>query len=139
MTISKRNFQGCRQVRTFSENFKKGKVFEIETGRCRVSEISRQYGVSPVNVYRWMRKFGTMKDKKPRLVIESDSDTRELLLLKKKIAELERIIGQKQILLDFKDKMIALAEETYQVDIKKKFSTKPSDTTGKDETSGPSH
>jgi len=53
-----------------------------------------------------------------------------LLTLKKKIAELERIIGQKQILLDFKDKMIEIAEETYQVDIKKKFTTKPSDTIG---------
>jgi transposase len=51
-------------------------------------------------------------------------------LLKKKIAELERIIGQKQILIDFKDKMIDLAEQTYKVDIKKKFSTKPSDSTG---------
>jgi len=71
-----------------------------------------------------------MKKKEERIIIESQSDTRELLTLKKKIAELERIIGQKQILLDFKDKMIEIAEETYQVDIKKKFTTKPSDITG---------
>jgi hypothetical protein len=64
-----------------------------------------------------------MKDKKERLIIETDSDTRQLLELKKKIAELEQIVGQKQILIDFKDKMIDLAEETYGVDIKKKFST----------------
>ena len=35
------------------------------------------------------------------------------------MADLERIIGQKQVLLDFSDKMIDLAEETYGVDIKK--------------------
>ncbi len=35
------------------------------------------------------------------------------------MADLERIIGQKQVLLDFSDKMIYLAEETYGVDIKK--------------------
>jgi transposase len=71
-----------------------------------------------------------MKKKKERVIVETDSDTKQLLELKKKIAELERIVGQKQILLDFKDKMIDLAEETYGVDIKKKFTTKPSSTTG---------
>ena len=35
-----------------------------------------------------------------------------------------------EVLLDFKDKMIELAEENYGVDIKKKFSTKPSDISG---------
>ena len=85
-----------------------------------------------------MRKFGSMKSKKERVIVETDSDTKELLALKKKIADLERIIGQKQILLEFKDKMIDLAEETYQVDIKKKFSTKQSDTSGSIETDTPS-
>ena len=71
-----------------------------------------------------------MKDKPERIVVETQSDAKELLNLKKKIAELERIVGQKQMLLDFKDKMIEIAEEEYGVDIKKKFGTKPSDTTG---------
>lgn len=119
-----------RRSRHFSESFKKEKVREIESGRTKVSEICKQYEVSSVSVYRWLAKFGSMKNKKERLIVETDSDTRELLALKKKVAELERIIGQKQILIDFKDKMIELAEETYGVDIKKKFSTKPSDTTG---------
>lgn len=119
-----------RRLRRFSENFKKEKVREIEQGRATVAEISRQYEVCRVNVYRWVDKFGTMKNKAHRTVVETDSDTRELLALKKKVAELERIIGQKQVLLDFKDKMIELAEQAYGVDIKKKFSTQPSGTTG---------
>lgn len=127
-----------RQHRTFSENFKKQKVRELESGRSSVSEIAKQYDVTRTNVYRWMRKFGSMKSKKERVIVETDSDTKELLALKKKIADLERIIGQKQILLEFKDKMIDLAEETYQVDIKKKFSTKQSDTSGSIETDTPS-
>lgn len=115
-----------RQRRHFSENFKKEKVREIEIGLTRVCEVVKQYEVSAVNVYRWIGKFGSMKQKQERLIVEGQSDTKELLTLKRKIAELEQIIGQKQVLLDFKDKMIDLAEETYQVDIKKKFSTKPS-------------
>ena len=123
----------AREKRHFSDNFKREKVQEIETGRTRPCEIVKQYEVSYTSVYRWITKFGGMKQKRERLIVESDSDTKELLALKKKVAELEQIIGQKQILLDFKDKMIDIAEETYQVDIKKKFGTKPSGTTGSTE------
>ena len=122
-----------RQQRHFSENFKKEKVREIEIGISKVADICKQYEVTSTNVYRWIHKYGSMKQKKERIIVESQSDTKELLELKKKIAELERIVGQKQILLDFKDKMIEIAEETYKVDIKKKFGTRPSDTTGSTE------
>ncbi len=119
-----------RRHRHFSDSFKIQKVRELETGKTKVSELCKQYEVTATNVYRWLYKFGSMKDKKERLIVETDSDTKQLLALKKKIAELEQIVGQKQILIDFKDKMIDLAEETYGVDIKKKFSTKQSNTFG---------
>ena len=127
-----------RRRRTFSDSFKFQKVKEIEKGITKVSEICRQYEVNRANVYRWLNKFGSMKNKKERLIIESDSDTKKLLELKKRVAELERIIGQKQIMLEFKDKMIEIAEQTYNVDIKKKFSTQPSKTSGKTESNTPS-
>jgi transposase len=126
-----------RSRRTFSDNFKKEKVREIELGRTKVAEICKQYEVSATNVYRWIAKFASMKEKKERIIVESQSDTKELLTLKQKIAELERIIGQKQILLDFKDKMIDIAEEMYGVDIKKKLSTTPSASTGSKEDKTP--
>ena len=127
-----------RRRRNFSDNFKIQKVKEIQTGKAKISEICKQYEVSDKSVYRWLDKFGVMKNKKERIIVETDSDTRQLLLLKKKVAELERIIGQKQILIDFKDKMIDIAEETYGIDIKKKFSTQPSDTSGNGENNTPS-
>ena len=127
-----------RSSRTFSENFKIKKVREIEQGKTKVSEVCKQYEVAGISVYRWLKKYGSMKNKKERIIVETESDTQELLALKKKVAELERIVGQKQILLDFKDKMIDLAEEIYGVDIKKKFSTKPSNTSGSDEKNTPS-
>jgi len=127
-----------RRSRTFSENFKIKKVREIEQGKTKVSEICKQYEVSETSVYRWLQSYGRMKNKKERIIVETESDTQQLLALKKKVAELERIVGQKQVLLDFKDKMIDLAEEIYGVDIKKKFSTKPSNTSGSDEKNTPS-
>jgi transposase len=122
-----------RRQRRFSDNFKIQKVREIETGQTKVSEICSQYQVADKNVYLWIDKFGSMKNKKERMVVETDSDTRQLLELKKRVSELERIIGQKQILIDFQDKMIELAEETYGVDIKKKFFSTPSNSSGKTE------
>ena len=120
-----------RRARRFSDNFKQSKVREIELGKTKVSEIVKQYQVTATNVYRWITKFGTMKNKQERLIVETDSDTKQLLALKEKVAELEQIIGQKQVQLDFKEKMIEIAEEKYGIDIKKKPSTVPSNTSGK--------
>lgn len=122
-----------RQRRHFSESFKLQKVREIELGITKISEICKEYEVSDPAVRRWLDKFGLMKNKKERLIVETESDTRQLLELKKKIAELERSLGQKQILLEFKDKMIEVAEEMYGVDIKKKLSTQLSKESGRKE------
>lgn len=120
-----------RRHRRFSDSFKIQKVREIETGKTKISEVCSHYQVAYKNVYLWIDKFGSMKDKKERMVVETDSDTRQLIGLKKRVSELERIIGQKQILIDFQEKMIDLAEETYGVDIKKKFFSTPSNISGK--------
>ena len=65
-----------------------------------------------------------MAKKQVKVVVESKSDTQRIKALEERIKELERIVGQKQLLLEFKDKMIEIAEETYGVDIKKKLSSK---------------
>lgn len=124
-----------RRRRTFSESFKRKKVQEIETGQTKISEICRQYQVCVQNVYRWVYKYGSMKKKQERLIVETDSDTKKLLELQKRVAELERIVGLKQIEIDFKDKQIEIAEQMYNVDIKKKLGQALSNTsssTGKD-------
>ena len=122
-----------RQNRYFSEGFKRAKVLDIEKGLIGVTELAREYEVTRTTVYKWIYKYSKMRKKKERLVLENDSDTKKLQLMKEKIRELERIIGQKQILIDFQQKVIELAEEEYKVDIKKKFGEKPysgSGTTG---------
>lgn len=120
-----------RRVRHFSESFKIEKVKELESGLLKISDLVTEYEVSYTSVKRWINKFGTMKKKPKRIVVESESDTKKLLELQKRVAELERIVGQKQILIDFKDKMIELAEEHYKVGIKKNFTAQPSSSTGK--------
>ena len=124
-----------RKKRHFSENFKREKVREIELGVTSVAEVRKTYDVSFTSIYKWRNKFGTinMKEKRERLIVESQSDAVQLRELKKRIAELERAVGQKQLLIDFHEKMIELAEEEYGIDIKKKFSGGQSNTTGSTE------
>jgi transposase len=127
-----------RRKRTFSETFKRNKVREIESGLSRVSEVSKQYGVSDTAIYCWIRKFGVEKDSKDRLIIETMSDTKALQQMKARLAELERLVGQKQIEVEFYKKMIDLAQDHYGIEIKKNFSTPPFDSSGSNENNTPS-
>ena len=106
--------------RFFSEGFKKGKVREIERNISSVADICKTYSVSRTSIYKWIYKYSVMAKKQVRQVIEAKSDTQKIKALEERIKELERIVGQKQLLLEFKDKMIEIAETTYNVDIKKK-------------------
>ena len=108
-----------RRRRSFSDTFKRDKVREIDLGLVSVSEISRQYSVSKTSIYAWLHKFATNKETPEKLIVETMSDTRALLEMKERVAELERMIGQKQIEIDFYKKMIDLAQEHYGIEIKK--------------------
>lgn len=126
-----------RRLRSFSKDFKIKKIRELEQRITTVSEITKQYEVSPTSVYNWLNLYGKNYMKGTRTIVEADSDTRKILDLKSKVAELEMLIGQKQVQLEFKDKMIELAEETYGVDIKKKFSSTHLSGTGSTENNSP--
>jgi len=119
-----------RQIRYFSESFRKAKVREIERNLTTVLEVSREYEVSTAAVYKWLYKYSTLRAKQLRQIVEPMSDSHKVKELKKKIEELERLVGQKQIQLEFKEKMIELAEEIYKVDIKKKFGSRLSSGSG---------
>ncbi|HAE35077.1 MAG: transposase [Chitinophagales bacterium] len=123
-----------QQSRHFSESFKQDKVKEIECKLTTVNQVSRQHGVSRTAVYKWLDKYSVNNGRKARLIVEPMSDSSKIDALQARIRELERIIGQKQIELEFKDKMIDLAEEQYQVDIKKKLGSKLSDGLSPDKT-----
>ena len=120
-----------RQYRYFSEDFKRKKVLEIEKGLTSVGEIKRQYQVSGTAIYRWIYKYSMSREKGERTVIESKSDTLKIRALKEQVEHLERLVGQKQIKIDFLEKMIEIAGEECGIDIKKKHSTPRSSASGK--------
>lgn len=60
--------------------------------------------------------------------MESESDKTHRL--QQQLADLERIIGQKQLEIDFLNKLLELGSEDLGFDLKKNFSTKLSNGTG---------
>jgi transposase-like protein len=113
-----------RYQRHFSDDFKKKKVRELEKNITSIADICVTYAVSRAAVYKWIYKYSAMAKKQVKVVVEAKSDTQKIKALEERIKELERIVGQKQLLLEFKDKMIEIAESTYNVDIKKKVGSK---------------
>jgi transposase len=115
-----------RQNRYFSEAFKRQKVSDIEKKLVSIGQVCRQYQVSKTSVTKWLNKYSPMRKKREKMVYEADSDTLKIKNMQERIKELERAVGQKQLKIDFLEKMIEIAEEDLKVDIKKKRSTKPS-------------
>ena len=109
-----------RRRRTFSEEFKRKKVREIEQKMTTIAEVGREYEVRVSSVSKWLSIYSNNRMKGVRTIVESESDTRKIFDQQQKIAELERIIGQKQLLIDFQAKMMELTEQEYGIDIKKK-------------------
>lgn len=119
--------------RYFSESFKRKKVQEIEKNISTVLEVSREYEVSQTAVYKWLNKYSRNRKRGVKQVVELMSDTRKIQDLKVRIRELEQMLGQKQFEIEFKNKMIDIAEEMYDIDIKKKLGSKPSPGSGSTE------
>ena len=106
-------------TRTFSEEFKRRKVNEIETGISKVSDICKEYQVTNTAVYKWMDKFSTRMKRKDRLIVESQSETLLIKQLRDQIAILERTVGRDRVRIDYLNALIEAAEAKYNIDIKK--------------------
>lgn len=112
-----------RKRRTYSEEFKRSMVKEFETGQLSVCELGRLYGIDRHVIYGWIYKFSTFNKKSSRIVEMSESSTSKIKELEQKIKELERIVGTKQITIDYLEKMIEIAKTDLDIDIKKNYST----------------
>ena len=116
-----------RQLRIFSEEFKRRKVEEVEKNLITVSELSREYEVSRVCIYKWIYKYSKMRKKEVKQVIETESDTLKAIHLQEELAKLERALGKKQLEIDFLTTVLEQIGKDYKIDIKKKFFPKSSD------------
>lgn len=114
-----------RQRRIFSESFKREKVAEITSGKVTVRQVSKLWGVGSSAIYLWIYKYSPEHQKGTTMVIQKDSEATKVIELQARIAELERILGQKQLQIDFNEKLIEIASKELEIDLKKNFNPKP--------------
>ena len=119
-----------KQRRSFSEEFKKSKVKDVVEKRISIKDLSEIYGVTRTAVYKWLYKYSPRHERKSILVVQMESEEQKTKELLRRVAELERAVGQKQMEIDFLNKLLELGSEEMGFDLKKNFSTRLSNGTG---------
>jgi transposase len=119
-----------RERRVFSEELKKKAVKDLVGKRTTVIKLMAEHQVSAQTVYRWLYKYSPYHEQKCTLVVQMKSEEAKNQDLQARIAELERAVGQKQLEIDFLNKLLEVGSSELGFDLKKNFSTPPSNGTG---------
>ncbi len=119
-----------KQHRTFSEAFKREKVKDLVEKRISIKQLCSLYTVSRSAVYKWLYAYSPHHEQKTNLVVQMESEAHKTQMLQQRGAELERVVGQKQLELDFLNKLFEIGSQELCFDIKKNLSTKLSNGTG---------
>jgi transposase-like protein len=110
-----------KRRRTFSAAFKQEKVRQIEQKQITVSQLCRLYDVTRSAIYKWINLYGSLKQQGERVVVEKESEGKKTAELLKKVAELEQLLGQKQVEIEYLKKVVEFGSEMTKTDIKKKY------------------
>ena len=127
----KANIKKIRHKRHFTEAFKHQLVKEYERGRHSVLELEKIYHVDHVLIYRWIYKYSNFNKKSIQVVEMKQSSAQKIKELEAKVKDLERAVGQKQLMIDYLEKMMEIAKDDLGIDIKKNSSTPQSTGSGK--------
>jgi len=119
-----------RRKRIFSEEFKRTKVKELEAKQVSILQVCKLYEVSRTAVYKWLYKYSPHYQRSTNLVVQMESEEYKTQQLLQRLAELERVVGQKQLEIDFLNKLLEIGSEELGFDLKKDFSTRLSNGTG---------
>lgn len=115
-----------RERRIFSEELKKKIVRDLVGKRTTIRSVMAEHQVSHNSVYQWLYKYSVQHEQKCTLVVQMKSEATKNSELQQRIAELERIVGQKQLEIDFLNKLLEIGSGELGFDLKKSFSLPPS-------------
>jgi len=118
-----------RERRIFSEELKKKIIKDLIGKRTTIRSVMTEHQVSSNTVYRWLYKYSPHHEQKCTLVVQMKSEELKSTALRQRIAELERIVGQKQLEIDFLNKLLEIGSGELGFDLKKSFSPPPSNGT----------
>lgn len=109
-----------KEKRIFSLELKLDLVKKMEQGDLRVLDVSNTYGVSTTAVYKWLRKYSDLYKKEIRVIVEHKSLSKKNKDLQEQVKKLEQALGQKQMRIDYLEKIVEFTSERSGEDIEKK-------------------
>lgn len=113
------NLKKINSKRVFSEEIKLQVVKKYEKGQMTALELCKFYEVSERTIYDWIYKYSKFQKQSIRVVEMAISSTQKIRDLELRVKELEQAVGVKQMNIDFLEKMIEIAKDEYDIDIKK--------------------
>ena len=119
-----------RERRIFSEAVKKKAVKDLTSRRTTIKALINEHQISRQTVYKWLYKYSPYHEQKCTLVVQMKSEETKNSELQKRIAELERVVGQKQLEIEFLNKVLEIGSSELGFDLKKNFSIPPLNGTG---------
>lgn len=114
-----------RGRRIFSEEVKKKAVKDLTSKRTTIRALMTEHQVSHQAVYGWLYKYSPFHEQKCTLIVQMKSEELKTSELRQRMAELERIIGQKQLEIDFLNKLLEIGSTELGFDLKKSFNSSP--------------
>lgn len=121
-----KNGKRIKRRRKFSEDLKLKIVNEYESGKYSVREMEKIYDIGIKSIYNWIYKYSKYNKKSIQVVEMKDSQANRIMEMEARIKELEQTVGKKQMNIDYLEKMIELAKQEYDIDIKKNSGTRQS-------------
>jgi transposase len=118
-----------RERLIFSEEVKKKAVKDLVSKRMTIKALMNEHQISYQSVYTWLYKYSPYHDQKCTLVVQMKSEETKNSELQKRVAELERVVGQKQLEIDFLNRLLEIGSSELGFDLKKNFNTPPSNGT----------
>ncbi len=109
---------------SYSESFKLKLVLEIGELGLRQQEVCRKYGVASSTLRGWLKKYSPSYRNKElavkrhyggHIMMKDEKD--------KRIEELESRLSDALVKMEVYERMMELAKEKYQIDLKKNYST----------------
>jgi transposase-like protein len=119
-----------KQQSHYSEEFKWRVVQEVLSGKFTKEEARKVYGIkSNCAILYWMRQFSGIDNYRsggePLIEKSTITEMKELNKQAQRIKELEEELKRERIRADLWQKMVELAENQFNIDIRKKFGAKP--------------
>ncbi|MEG0453961.1 MAG: transposase [Bacteroides sp.] len=111
---------------SYSDSFKMQVVQEALVEHVNKSALCRKYSISrPVLLYQWIRIFAPeFKLEEVPMKSPSSKSSDEILALKRQLQQQALELKKEKMRADFYDEMINVAEEKFNIPIRKKAGTK---------------